>query len=196
MQPTSVGRTMLEPFDYAGVRLLSSRFLAQVERAREVYGAIPNDDILKGFRRVAGLPAPGNDMRGWCKHTSGGFFGQLLSGLARMSKATGDSVLGDKALALFDGWRETIGASGDARMRLYDWEKQVCGLVDLRTYTGLDAAVDVLAQTTEWAARTFDRTRRPADGHDFQAAGPGGTTECCNSGKTTCPPPNTSAPER
>ena len=60
----------LQPFDYDGVRLLPSRFRAQVERAREVYGAIPNDDILKGFRRNAGLPAPGQNMRGWCSQTS------------------------------------------------------------------------------------------------------------------------------
>ena len=31
----------------------------------------------------------------------------------------------------------------------------------------------VLEETTAWAARTFDRTRRPADGHDFWGAGPG-----------------------
>jgi uncharacterized protein len=37
--------------------------------------------------------------------------------------------------------------------------------------------MEVLAETTEWAARTFDRSRRPADGHDFQAVGPGGTSE-------------------
>ena len=47
--------------------LLPSRFHDQVEQAREVYGALPNDDILKGFRREAGLPAPGDGMNGWCK---------------------------------------------------------------------------------------------------------------------------------
>jgi hypothetical protein len=68
---------------------------------------VPNDDILKGFRREAGLPAPGNDMRGWCSKTSAVIFGQLLSGMSRLSRATGDDELRDKAITLFEGWRET-----------------------------------------------------------------------------------------
>ncbi len=52
------GRTVLETFDYEGVRLLPSRFRRQVERARAVYGSIPGDDILKGFRQAAGLRHP------------------------------------------------------------------------------------------------------------------------------------------
>src|SRR5215469_5614422 len=108
----------LQTFEYDGVRLLPSRFKDQVDRAREVYGAIPNDDILKGFRRNAGLPAPGNDMRGWCSETSSVIFGQLLSGMARMSRATGDDALRDKAFILLDGWTETLDrAGGDVRMR-------------------------------------------------------------------------------
>ena len=171
------GRTVLMPFDYDGVRLLPSRFLDQVERAQAVYGAIPNDDILHGFRRAAGLPAPGNGLRGWCKNTSSVIFGQLLSGFVRIDRGTDETALRDKALALFDGWRQTIGQDGDVRMRPYDWEKLVCGLVDLHAYAGVDDALQVLSETTQWAARTFDRSRRPADGHDFQAVGPGGTSE-------------------
>ena len=177
MPHEAMGRMVLLPFDYNGVRLLPSRFLDQVERTQAVYGTIPNDDILYGFRRAAGLPAPGNGLRGWCKNTSSVIFGQLLSGLARMARGTGETVLRDKALALFDGWRRTIGPHGDVRMRPYDWEKLVCGLVDLHAYAGVDDALQVLSQITEWAARTFDRSRRPADGHDFQAVGPGGTSE-------------------
>lgn len=177
MPQESMGRTVLMPFDYDGVRLQPSRFLDQVERAQVVYGTIPNDDILHGFRRAAGLAAPGNGLRGWCSNTSSVIFGQLLSGLVRMGRATGEASLRDKVLALFDGWRETIGRDGDVRMRPYDWEKLVCGLVDLHAYAGVDAALEILSETTGWAARTFDRSRRPADGHDFQAVGPGGTSE-------------------
>jgi len=167
----------LQPFDYDGVRLLPSRFKDQVERAREVYGAIPNDDILKGFRRNAGLPAPGNDMRGWCAQTSSVIFGQLLSGMARMSRATGDPSLREKAGALLEGWTQTLGPDGDVRMRPYDWEKLVCGLVDLHLYADLPSALPLLARTTEWAARTFDRSRRSAENFDFQGIGPGKTSE-------------------
>jgi hypothetical protein len=174
--PRTKGATLLETFDYEGVRLLPSRFLAQVERAREVYGSVPNDDILKGFRLAAGLPAPGNGMRGWCASTSAVIFGQLLSGMARLGKAAGDAALLDKASALFEGWRETLPKDGNARMRLYDWEKLVCGLVDLKQYAGIDT-LPTLRKTVQWAARTFDQSRHAADGHDFWGAGPGDTSE-------------------
>jgi DUF1680 family protein len=174
--PAAVTPT-LHPFDYDGVTLLPSPFQEQMERAREVYFGVPNDDILKGFRREAGLPAPGNDMRGWAVKTSAGIFGQLLSGMARLSRATGDDALRDKAIALFEGWRETIGPDGDAKMWPYAWEKLVCGLVDLQRYAGYDDALSTLEATTHWAARTFDRTRRLADDHDFWGAEPGDTHE-------------------
>ena len=167
----------LQTFDYDGVRLLPSRFREQVERACEVYGAIPNDDILKGFRRNAGLPAPGQGMRGWCAETSSVIFGQLLSGMARMSRATGDRALREKAGTLLEGWTETLRPDGDTRMRPYDWEKLACGLVDLHLYADVPSALPLLARTTEWAARSFDRSRRPAENFDFQALGPGRTSE-------------------
>ena len=171
------GREVLSAFEYDGVRLLPSRWGDQARRAREIYCAIPNDDILKGFRRAAGLPAPGHDMRGWCSETSACIFGQLLSGMARMSRATEDAALRDKALALFGAWQQTIGPDGDARMRVYDWEKLVCGLVDLHVYAGCRDALAVLARTMNWAVRAFDRSRRPADNFDFQGGGPQNTTE-------------------
>jgi uncharacterized protein len=176
-EPRAKGRMVLETFDHDGVRLLPSRFLDQVEGARRVYGAVPDDDILKGFRRAAGLPAPGTDMRGWCTQTSAVIFGQLMSGMARLGRATGDTQLTDKAIRLFAGWRATLAPDGNARMRLYDWDKLVCGLVDLDRYAGVSDALPVLELTTAWAARTFDRTRRAADGHDFWGAGPGDTSE-------------------
>jgi uncharacterized protein len=61
-------------------------------------------------------------------------------------------------------------------MAPYPWEKLVCGLVDLQRYGGYET-MPVLERTTEWAARTFDRTRRLADDYDFWGAGPGGTSE-------------------
>lgn len=178
---TSTGRAAVSPvlnaFDYDGVTLLPSRFREQVERASEVYFGLPNDDILKGFRHKAGLPAPGEGMRGWCAETSAVIFGQLLSGMARLSRATGDTALRDKAVALCDGWRETIGPDGDARMWLYAWEKLVCGLVDLYRYADYDGALPILEATTHWAARTFDRTCGLADEYDFWGAGTGDTHE-------------------
>jgi DUF1680 family protein len=171
------GKTILEAFDYRGVRLLPGPFQNQVEGARALYGGIANDDVLKGFRQEAGLPAPGNGMKGWCKATSAVIFGQLVSGMVRLGRATGDEALVGKAVALYEGWAKTLAPDGNARMRAYDWDKLVCGLVDLDRYAGVTSALPTLKKTVEWASRTFDRARRPADGHDFWGAGPGDTSE-------------------
>ena len=174
---TPRGKTVLKAFDYQDVRLLPGMLLAQVEQARQLYSSISNDDILKGFRREAGRPAPGDGMKGWCKSTSAVIFGQLISGMVRLGRATDDGALIDKAITLFEGWLETLPPDGNARMRAYDWDKLVCGLVDLGRYSGSDRAVPALRRTVAWASRTFDRGRQPADGHDFWGAGPGDTPE-------------------
>jgi DUF1680 family protein len=171
------GKVVLQAFDYRDVKLLPSRLLDQVEQARALYGSIPNDDILKGFRAEAGLPAPGAGMKGWCKTTSSVVFGQLVSGMVRLGRAMGDQALIDKAIALYEGWAATLPADGNARMRPYDWDKLVCGLVDLAEYAGVESAMTTLRKTVDWAARSFDRTRKPANGHDFWGIGPGDTSE-------------------
>ncbi|MBV9169135.1 MAG: glycoside hydrolase family 127 protein [Chloroflexi bacterium] len=167
----------LETFDYRHVRLLPGMLQQQVARTRDVYFGIPNDDILKGFRRQAGLPAPGKDMGGWAARNSAGIFGQLLSGMARLACATDDQPLRDKALALFEGWLDTVAADGDVKMSLYAWEKLVCGLVDLHLYADCEQALPTLARTTEWAARTFDRSRNAANAFDFWGEWPADTHE-------------------
>src|SRR5215472_11015989 len=115
-QSRSTVPEVLQTFDYEGVRLLPGPFLTQVDQAREVYGSIPTDDILKGFRSAADLAAPGAGMRGWCSSSSAVIFGQLISGMTRLGKATGCSELTQKAIALFEGWRETLPDDGNARM--------------------------------------------------------------------------------
>ncbi len=168
---------MLHAFDYQGVRLLPGRFADQVAHAAAFYGGYPDDSILKGFRRNAGLPAPGEDMGGWCSDTCSEIFGQMLGGLAKLGRATGDAALTAKARRLFAGWRATLPADGNPRLRLYDWEKLCGGLVDLHLYAGDQDALPVLEGLTRWASATFDRTRMVADGHDFWGAGGNGTSE-------------------
>ncbi len=167
----------LRSFDHAGVRLLPGRYQAQVAHAASLYGGIDTDSLLKGFRRAAGLPAPGEDLKGWSSASASVVFGQIMGGLARLGRATGDAALIAKSRALFAGWRETLPADGNAKMRLYDWEKLLGGLLDLHEYAGEPEALPTLRLTAAWAARTFDRTRAPADGHDFWGAGPGDTSE-------------------
>ena len=56
----------LEPFEYQGVRLLPGPFADRLAATRAFYLSIPDDDIVKGFREKAGMPAPGTHLGGWC----------------------------------------------------------------------------------------------------------------------------------
>src|SRR5204863_755360 len=114
------------------VTLGPSRWKRQVDGARAFYLAVPDQDILHGFRAAAGLPAPGKPLGGWCGKDSNIVFGQWLSGMARMSHATGDKALRDKGLGLFTEWAKTIKPDGDCRIDHYAFDKMVCGLVDLQ----------------------------------------------------------------
>lgn len=81
--PRVRGKTVLETFDYRGVHLLPSIFSRQMERTRDVYFGLSNEDVLHGFRSQAGMPSPGQNMTGWCSKTCTVVFGQWLSGMAR-----------------------------------------------------------------------------------------------------------------
>lgn len=60
-QPANI----IEPFNFGGVSLLDGMFKNQYTQTRDYYLNISNDDILKGFREQAGLPAPGKHKIIW-----------------------------------------------------------------------------------------------------------------------------------
>lgn len=167
----------LRYFDYRGVTLGPSRFRDQMLATRDRYFGMSDEDMLKGFRRKAGLPAPGTDMKGWCTHDCEATFGQWLSGMARLSRATGDTALRDKAIGLTAEWAKTIGPDGNARMGTYGWEKMSCGLTDLALYADYPQAFEILGRITRWARDTFDRARSPATVTDRDGRRPHGTLE-------------------
>src|ERR1700722_7707144 len=83
----------LQAFTYHDVTLTGGPLAEQAQFAREFYLAIPNDNLLNGFRLRAGLPAPGNPMGGWYDpqaFAAGCAFGQYVSALARTYANTGD----------------------------------------------------------------------------------------------------------
>ncbi|MCX5493380.1 glycoside hydrolase family 127 protein [Kaistia dalseonensis] len=174
---TAGGKVLLEEFGFGSVTLLPGRFRTQVDEAAATYGALSNDSILKGFRAQSGQDAPGDAMGGWCAANSAVIFGQLVSGMVRLGRATHNQALVDKAISLHEGWLATLPADGNARMRLYDWEKLAQGLIDLHLLAQVESALPALRATTGWAERTFDRTRPLANTHDFWGAGPGDTSE-------------------
>jgi DUF1680 family protein len=162
-QPASAS-LRLEPFDYRGVRLRKSRWLDQVQSARDYYLSVSDDDILHGWRAAAGLPALGKPLGGWCATNSNVVFGQWLSGMSRLYCATGDTPLRDKATYLLAEWAKTIKPNGDCGMDLYAYEKLVCGLVDLQVYAGNPAAAPLLERTLDFAIRNYSRERVPGGG--------------------------------
>ncbi len=165
-------KSFMKPFDYHGVVLLEGMFKTQYDAARNYYYGIPNDDILKGFRERAGLPAPGQDMGGWAQRDSSGVFGHWLTAMSRMFKATGDVQMKEKAVALMHGWAQTVQADGQYFTNHRPWigpdrnhyrfDKMVCALVDMCKYAGQKDALPLLEKMVDWASGILLRSRRPA----------------------------------
>ena len=152
----------ISAFNYDGIRLRDSRWNEQFLNAREFYYNVSNEDILQGFRADAGLPAPGQPLGGWCDKNSDTVFGQWLSGMSRIYRATDDQQMRDKASYLLTEFAKTVGSDGNCRMQVYPYEKLVCGLVDMHEYAGQDKAIPLLEKVTAFANKSFDRTRTPA----------------------------------
>ncbi len=188
----SDARRKLQLFDYAGVSLLESRFKSQFQATRDLFFNIPNDNLLLGFRQRAGLRAPGTPLIGWYggrwsdpSHTSVrdpdifNAFGQYISGIARMYRATNDTAILEKASYLMDEWAKAMDPDGyfyysrKPQFPHYIYEKTVCGLVDMYVYGGDKNAIRHLERVTAWAEKNLDRTRRdPRDGErGFSADG-------------------------
>jgi DUF1680 family protein len=161
-------RRKLQAFNYSGVTLADSRLKAQFTATRNFYFNISNDDILRGFRQGAGLPAPGAEMGGWAATDTGGIFGQWLSGMARIYKATGDTEMRDKAVYLMTEWGKVFAAGGKPSARAsaashYLFDKTACGLIDLQLYAGNKEAGELLDRLGDWGIKNLNRTKQPPD---------------------------------
>ena len=80
---------------------------------------------MNGYRKAAGMAAPGKPLGGWCDRTSDTVLGQWFQGMTRMAKATGDVPLREKAVRLFtrSGRRQLVrmGIRGWGIIRLRSW---------------------------------------------------------------------------
>jgi len=179
----------IKSFDYSGVHLLDGMLKKQYQATRDYYFNLPNDDLLLGFRKRAGLPSPGTELPGWYSHDVGNALGQWLSAMARMYKATGDKPILDKATYLMREWARTIEPDGYfyySRKPIpphYTYDKTLCGLVDLYHYGGQEDALPLMEKITGWADRNLDRSRTnptkddPDAGHGMPGQGPEGPRE-------------------
>ena len=155
----------LEMLPYAAITLTDGHLKRMRDTVKADLLRIPNDDLLKGFRIRAGLPAPGKDLGGWYTSDTFHIFGQLLSALARFAAADHDAACRGKLDALIRGWAATIRPDGyffytdKPNTYHYTYEKMVGGLVDAIVFTKSFSAKRHLATITDWAEKHLDRTR-------------------------------------
>lgn len=162
----SAGAPLAE-FDYGDVLMVSDRHELQLMNTHAVLMALSEDSLLKPFRQMAGMPAPGEDLGGWYsydpdydyrKHFDVGFapgctFGQWVSALARSYAINGDEATRDKVLRLNRLYAQTISPDFYIKSRFpgYTYDKLLLGLLDSHTYVKDPQALAILEQTTNTA---------------------------------------------
>lgn len=158
-----VGKMALKTFDFSKVHLLDSRWKQQQDETKAYYLCIPNDDLLKPFRRQAHLPTYGAvDMGGWYNLGTFNPFGQIISGLSRLYAGTGDEACRQKVNSLLAGWGACIGSmsnfiNANPAAAHYAYEKLMCGLMDAYVYTGNKDALKYASIITDWAIKNLNR---------------------------------------
>ena len=137
----------------------------QFEENHSRYLHLDEDRLLKVFRQVAGLPAPGDDMGGWYDLTgfslekndfhgfiAGHSFGQYVSGLARAYAVTGSQETLTKINRLVKGYGETLDPKArffaGYRLPAYTYDKLSCGLIDAYAYAQDPLAMEIHERLT------------------------------------------------
>jgi uncharacterized protein len=157
--------TPLSLFNYADVQLHEGPMSRQFDENHARFLKLDDDRLLKVFRQVAGLPAPGEDMGGWYDLTgfslegndfhgfiAGHSFGQYVSGLARAYAVSGDEATRLKINKLVKGYGETLDAKAkffvDYRLPAYTYDKLSCGLIDAHEYAHDPQAMEIHEKLT------------------------------------------------
>jgi DUF1680 family protein len=155
----------LATFAYADVQLLEGPMKRQFDENHARFSNLDNDRLLKVFRQISGLPAPGEDMGGWYDLTgfslarndfhgfiAGHSFGQYLSGLARAYAVSGSEPTRAKVNALVKGYAETLDPKAkffiDYRLPAYTYDKLSCGLIDAHEFARDPLAMNVHEKLT------------------------------------------------
>ncbi len=156
----------LEEFAYGQVSLTSELHEKQLRETHAVLMGLSEDSLLKPFRQMSGLSAPGAELGGWYlydpnfdyHHGDVGFapaatFGQWVSALARVHAITGSPEARDKVLRLNRAYAQTISGDFYERNRFpaYCYDKLVCGLIDSHEFVHDPDAFAILDRTTDAA---------------------------------------------
>jgi DUF1680 family protein len=163
---SALSQSPLSEFDYSQVFLSSELHERQLRESHAVLMELSEDSLLKPFRQMAGLPAPGAELGGWYlynpdydfrKNDAGfapaGPFGQWVSALARAYAINPTPAVREKVLRLNRLYAQTI--SGDFyeknRFPTYCYDKIVCGLIDSHKYAADPDAFAILNLTSDVA---------------------------------------------
>jgi uncharacterized protein len=155
----------LATFPYKDVQLLDGPMKRQFDENHERFLHLDDDRMLKVFRQVAGMPAPGEDMGGWYDLTgfnldtndfqgfiAGHSFGQYVSGLARAYAVTGSEPTRAKVNRLVKGYADTLDDKAiflkGYRLPAYTYDKLSCGLIDAYEFVQNPIALDVHEKLT------------------------------------------------
>ena len=157
--------TPLTTFAYGDVQLHDGPMKRQFEENHTRFLNLDEDRMLKVFRQVAGLPAPGEDMGGWYDLTgfrlergdfrgfiAGHSFGQYVSGLARAYAVTGSEETRAKINRLVKGYGETLDSKAtffvDYRLPAYTYDKLSAGLIDAHEFAHDPMAMEIHERLT------------------------------------------------
>jgi len=157
--------TPLSTFAYSEVELFDGPMKRQFDENHARFLGLDDDRLLKVFRQVAGLPAPGEDMGGWYDLTgfslerndfhgfiAGHTFGQYVSALARAYAVSGSEPTRAKINRLVKGYAETLDPKAkffvDYRLPAYTYDKLSCGLIDAHEFAHDPMAMDVHEKLT------------------------------------------------
>ena len=162
----------LEQFSYGDVAFAPGPHERQLQETHAVLMGLGDDSLLKPFRQMSGLPAPGRDLGGWYHYDpdyqwgqdADGFapsatFGQWVSALARSYAITRDPATREKVLRLNRLYAQTISGEYYEKNRFptYCYDKLVCGLIDSHQYCHDPEAFSILQRTTNAALPHFPK---------------------------------------
>jgi uncharacterized protein len=154
----------LDLFSYADVTLNNEICERQLDNTHAVPMSLDENALMKPFRVMSGLPAPGEGLGGWYMYKPdydyrkdsaglcpGGTFGQWISALSRHYAITGDPATRDRVLRLNRLYAQSLGAGffDKNRFPAYCYDKLVCGLIDSHQFAHDSDAFAILQKTTD-----------------------------------------------
>ncbi|HEY1501377.1 MAG TPA: beta-L-arabinofuranosidase domain-containing protein [Acidobacteriaceae bacterium] len=147
--------------------LASDLHETQLHQTHAVLMALSEDSLLKPFRQMSGMTAPGENLGGWYdydadydyrKPSGEGFapgctFGQWVSALARGYAITGNKATQEKVIRLNQMFAEAVTADVFVKNRFpaYTYDKVLLGLIDSHTLVGDPNALAILERVTDIA---------------------------------------------